>query len=57
MSKVLSPGSGGSKPATALNFQSITDLNPDLALRAHWAWSGCIITSKNATGKIERHRS
>ncbi len=44
-------------PATALNFQSITDLNPDLALRAHWAWSGCIITSKNATGKIEMHRS
>jgi hypothetical protein len=37
VSKILSHGSGGAMPATALNFQSIKASNRDLALRA-----GCL---------------
>src|SRR5208282_34478 len=34
-SDVRNTGSGGSKPASALDFRSIMDLSPDWALRAH----------------------
>ena len=35
ISEVRGPGSGGFMPAAALDFRSITDLNPESALRAH----------------------